>query len=271
MRWWGRLTNSSGALRAPGRRPRPDLRRPVLGEARVGETHRMRARTTAGCTHPTHAEKTELLRATGAVEDGLMGRGLGLAAMPQEVFLNRGHADLLRRDLRGEMLRQTGQLGHLDPAAPIEPEEQPPRLVGRGVAQLDLAVDPTGPERAGSSRSGWLVVMNSTRPSRELTPSSALSRPLRVTPVWTSVARCSLKTQSTSSMRSSVAAGRPSTRVRMPSSEHQRLLRLRAATESLNSPARASDHRRLAGPGRAVQEVAAAVGDARSAYQAPEA
>ena len=61
---------------------------------------------------------------------------------------------------------------------------------------------------------------------RELTPSRAFSRPLKVTPVCSFVNRSDLNTQSTSSMSSKVAGGSASTRFRKASSESNRLLRL---------------------------------------------
>ena len=52
-------------------------------------------------------------------------------------------------DLGGEPLRQGLELRRPDPATLEEPEEQPPRLVGRRVAQLDLAIDPAGADQGG--------------------------------------------------------------------------------------------------------------------------
>ena len=70
-----------------------------------------------------------------------------------------------------------------------------------------------------------------------------------MTPVWSVVVRSLLNTQSTSSIRSRVAGGRASTRLRRASSDRSRLLRLSTATDRFSSPAAASTRVVLPLPG----------------------
>ena len=173
------------------------------------------------------------------VEDNLVRRGGRGIAMAEQVLLNGRHARLATGHLSGEPFSQRLELPRRYVATLVKPEEQPACLIGRGVTKLDLAIHPPGRISAGSSRSGWLVVRNKTRPSRELTPSRALSRPLKVTPVCSVVIRSVLNTQSTSSISSKVAGGKASTRPRSASSDKRRLLKLSTATDRFSSPAAA--------------------------------
>ena len=132
--------------------------------------------------------------------------GPGVGPVAEQVLLDGGHADAARGDARGERAGPLLDLG-TGPAAAVEPGEEPPGLVGRRVAQVEARSTRPGRMSAGSSRAGWLVVRNRTRPSRELTPSSALSRPLMVTPPDSSAAaRFGPKAQSMSSI-SRIAPG----------------------------------------------------------------
>jgi len=61
----------------------------------------------------------------------------------QEVFLDGSHRDLTRRDLGGEAVGLARKLGMAESAFLKEPEKKSARLIGSGVPQLDLPIDPT--------------------------------------------------------------------------------------------------------------------------------
>jgi hypothetical protein len=78
------------------------------------------------------------------IKKHFMSRDLGCAAVPQQMLLDRGHAELTLGDLCCKSVGLAAQFGGTQTAVAIKPAKKSARLVGRCVAQLDLSVDPTG-------------------------------------------------------------------------------------------------------------------------------
>ena len=75
------------------------------------------------------------------VEDNLVRRGGRGIAMAEQMLLNGRHARLATGNLRGETFSQRLELPRWHSATLVKPEEQPACLIGRGVTELDLAIN----------------------------------------------------------------------------------------------------------------------------------
>ena len=69
--------------------------------------------------------------------------------MAEQVLLNGRHARPATGHLRGEPFRQRLELPWRHSATLVKPEEQPACLIGRGMTELDLAIDAPGADQGG--------------------------------------------------------------------------------------------------------------------------